>query len=1231
MRSVDHNQSEAGIPPAVVRPSFLPPTEIEQSFATERDAELGDIAQLACVIAQSPTALICSRDQQGWRLSHNPGSQTEPLTFDLAFYTFAVTQRRAFEISDLRGDPAFASSPLVTGPPHFRFFAGAPVISEDDQLLGAICVLDTRPRALTLVQRQGMEALARQIRAHLLHQKASTAHLQAQAAARERERQWQRLFESSSIGLAEITPEGVWAQVNGAFCAILGYSVNEISETRPRDLIHPDDLDSSLALIRKTLAGEIPSCAGEKRLLHKTGRCIWCSIHVTLIRDSQSNPAYFVAHIIDISEMRAAQIGWRDAELKTQTLLELPVPVGIATTDEQGGITFANRHFEHLTGYTGEDLSSRRAIASFFLDAELREHSQRLVRFFGSITHGSQTVLEHARNSGPETREWTWLRKDGSAIRVTVTIAATRDAQGAINGFAVGVAPTGRAEEGANGTVEGRFRAIADSAPLGMFLTDAHGNCTYVNDTFRHITGFGSSECLGQGWYSAFDQAGRAEFYNEFQKALRRGADFFTEIRLAREGEPAWVRVRGREIFFDDVAQGYVGTIEEITGSYLLLQKLKAGEARLRSLITSAPFPVVLLDRDRKCVLASVGWLDLHHRSWQEANGRNIFGWMPEIRDRLEDFCRRALNGGQTLAFEHNLRFGSDAPPEYLRFNFFTWRSEGEICGVGIFEERLTQQMRLLAEAESAREAAEAGSRLKSDFLASVSSELRTPGSGIIGLADILLDKETNPERREYLEMIKTSTGSWLKLAGEIHEFSRMESRKLELEALPFNFLDGLSHAMRRLAVAAENKRIELICQTSPDLPSVVVGDGGRLFQLVSHLVAFAIDMSSEGEVSLKVALDQNSDPNPSLPGMLLFHFSVKDTSGWLTGNKLADVQQVLLMVENSPALKKIGTSLGLVLAARLAALMNGRLWVERAESGAAFHFTVPLSGKRPLSVRNEVLANAPILIADANPTHRQWLQETLAAWGMRPTALEKPGAILDVLEIAHEAARPFRFVLLDAHIPDRDTFALAAQIKENPRSADVIPIMLLSASLRVADEARARELGLDHVLVKPINAHELREKMEQILGHSPCEAPVPIRPVRRSIFPKPRWNILLVDNSRINQEVAMGVLGSEGHRVTVARNGKEAIAILERRACELVLLGLDIPGEDSLEILAAIRQREKQNQKQVRIFGLTSDPAASGEEEALKSVTDGFLPNPIQPKDLTLLLEQIGPELDPY
>lgn len=1224
MKSADRKRQSERAP----LPAEVPKGQgVLELAAGELHSQLDDVTQLACALCQAPVALVCSRDHQGWRLFQNLGASHEPLNFDLAFYTFAMTQRRAFEVPDLRGDPNFSSSPLVTGAPHFRFFSGIPVISEDGQLLGAICVLDTKNRALTAQQRQGMEALARQVRTLLRHEQQAADQKQVQASAQEQQRQSRRLFETASIGMAEITPEGAWNQVNGTLCSILGYRVKELLETTPSEILHPDDANSSLTLIRKTLAGEIPSCSGEKRLLHKSGRAIWCSIHVTLVRDADSRPAYFLAHVIDISEMRAAQEGWRNAELQSKALLELPVPVAILTTDEEGEINFVNRFGEQLTFYSAEELIGKYSIAGFFLEAELRDHSQQMVHFFGAVTHGVDTVLQHARTAGPETREWTWLRKDGSAVRVNVSVSALRNTRGDITGFAIAATPAGKANEGAAGTVEGRFRNVADSAPLGMFLTDTHGACTYVNEAFHHITGLGLAVAEGQGWYTAFAQEERTNFYNEFQKAMRRGSDFCMEIRLAREGA-GWVRVRGREIFLDDEAQGFVGTVEDISTTRGTVEKLRGDEERLRNLINNSPFPVALLDRERKCVMASVGWLELHHRSWHDIKGQNIFEAIPEARERLEDLCRRALNGAPGLVHEQSVRVQEDGSVESLRWHLFPWRgSGGEICGIAIFEERLTQQMRLVKEADAAREAAEAASRVKSEFLAEVAGELRTPGAGIIGLTDILLEGEVNPQRREYLEMIKTSTGSWLKLAGEIYDFSKMESRKMELEVLPFNFMDGLNQVMRRLSVSAENKGLELICQTSPDMPSVVVGDGGRLFQIITHLVVFAIESTQKGEVSVRVEVGEKTDPNPSLHGSTQFHFIVTDTSGWLSDSKLADVQQVLLMVENSPALKKIGTSLGLVLSARLVNLLSGKLWIERVEHGAAFHFSVTMSGKKQPPIVNPAFKNVPALIAEDNVTQRQWLNDLLAAWSFKPTMLEKAGAMMDVLEIAHEAGRPFKIILLDAHIPDRDTFAFAAQIKANPRAAGVTPIMLLSSSTRLADESRARELGLEHTLLKPVNASELRELLGRLLGPAP-EAKEPGK-VKRQVIPKPRWNVLLVDNSRLNQEVAMGVFGQEGHRVTIARNGKEAAAILERRACDMVLIGLDMPGENSLETLAAIRQREKQGQRPVMVFGLTADQATR--EPAIKEITNGFLPNPIQPRDLARLLEQVAPELEQF
>lgn len=1191
---------------------------------------LEDITALACAVCQAPVGLVCSRDQQGWRLAHNLGPQAEPLSFDLAFYTFAVTQRRGFEITDLRGDPAFSASPLVTGAPHFRFFAGAPVTAEDGQLLGAICVLDSKPRSLTSGQRAALEALARQIRAHIRSQSAASEREQIEWQAREQQRQWRRAFETASIGMAEIAADGAWRHVNGSLCAILGHSVTELMALRPRDVVFPDDLNSGMALLRKTLAGEIPSCSAEKRLLHKTGRIVWCSIHVTLVRDSDGMPEHFLAHVTDISELRKAQDGWRGAEMQVKALLELPVPVAILTTDEHGNVTFLNRHCEQLTGYASDELIGRRSVANLFLDAEIREHSQHLARFFGTVMSGAQVLLEHARSSGPEEKEWTWLRKDGSAFKAKVTVTAIRSANNGLTGFAFAATPCAAHQDAPPSSGDGSFRRIADSAPLGVFLTDALGNCTYVNEAFHTITGMAFAAANGEGWYSAIDSSDRRSFFEDFQKAMRRGSDFCREVRIARaDGLQAWARIRGREIFFDDVAQGYVCTIEDVTHARRDNDSLRAAEDQLTSLFSNAPFPLLLLDKEAKITAASIGWLELHNRSWAEVKGQRLFDVVPGLKDGLEDLLRRAVSGSAPLSHEGTLRIREDAAAEVLRWQLFPLRVGGEVRAVALFEDRLTQHQRALAESEAARVAAESANRVKSEFLSEISAELRTPASGIIGLADLLLEEERDHRKRETIELIKSSMGSWLKLAGDLYDFSKMESRKVELEILPFNLLDGLNQTARRLAIAAEAKGLEFLCQTRPDLPAIVVGDSERLFQILSQLATFGIESSNHGEVFVSVDLAENSDPNPSLTGALDFHFVVRDSSGFPTDERLRDIQQVLVMVENTPALKGLASNLGLVLSARLVRLMGGRLWVQPHAQGCEFHFTAPLSGKRhAISDPTAYLADFPILIAEENAAQRKWLQTLLSHWRMKPTILEKPGSLVDVLEIAQEANRAFKFVLLDARISERDPFELAAQVKANPKTAAATPIMLLSAGRRAADETRARDAGLEHMLVKPIHPTELQHLLERLAGGAVTEEPEALpEATRRSFLPRLTLSILLVDDNRLNHEVAMGVFGPEGHRLAMARNGREAGAILERRACDIVLLNLHLPGENALETLAAIRRAEKEREKPVLVVGLTNDHSIAEREPTIKEITNGLLPTPIQPKDLSLLLDQFEAE----
>ncbi|MGO8744943.1 MAG: CheR family methyltransferase [Thermoguttaceae bacterium] len=961
----------------------------------------------------------------------------------------------------------------------------------------------------------------------------------------------------------------------------------------------------------------------------------------------------------DVTQLKHVEEALRQSEFKLRRLFESDL-IGILFAEGET-VTDANDVFLKMVGYTREDLAAGRVNWRAMTPPEHRELDDRALEELSA--RGSSTPVEKE-----------YIRKDGS--RVPISIGAARLEQSPLRWvcFVFDITERRRAEQALRESEE-RLSLAIDAAHMGSF--DWNMATNEILWTPYHEIIFGYPPGTPHRTYRDFAARVHPEDLPRVEEWMRQSQaehkPYECSYRVVwPDGSVHWATGYGR---FHYNAEGKA---IRATGMVLDTTELKRAEQAVRrtverlELLAEVSSQLLASDRPQEIVdslcrrvmehldcqvffnylldeqqnklrlnssegvsaetAREIEWLEFGSEvcgcTACDPSGMAAKHIQATLQPRAELVrklgfrayaCRPLLNQGRVIG---TLSFGS------LKRETFSEEDLGLIGAVADQVAIAMQRIGLMQSLEQRAAEAQSANVAKSQFLANMSHQLRTPMNAVLGMTDLALAEELSPTVRDYVDTARESAGALLELLNDILDLSRIEAGRLRLESAPFRLRPLLDKTVKSLGIRAYEKGLELLYDVADGVPDRLAGDALRVRQVLTNLVGNAIKYTHKGEITVRVAVRSQSDREACL------EFLVQDTG---IGISPEDQQKLFVPFEQpgAPITRgREGSGLGLSISARLVDLMGGRIWVEsQLGKGSEFHFTVcmPLAAETGALEQDnqhllEAVRDVSTLVVAENATSRLILSQTMLRWSMRAeTAASVPEALMRIHKAVGRGQK-FQVVIADAILPEIDGFTLANWVKSGSLAGPVI--LMLSAVERHTAAVRCKEAGV-LCMEKPLAPDDLLRAIGKVLGINGQTAAAETVPQAEPGQAPPRrtLRILLAEDSLPNQKLILYALGQRGHKIVVAGNGAETLDLIQRQDFDLVLMDVQMPLMDGIEATAAIRKLDDPKKAKLPIIAMTAHAYKSDQERCLAAGMDAYISKPVNRQELIEMVERIAGE----
>ncbi|MCS6794074.1 MAG: PAS domain S-box protein [Oscillatoriaceae bacterium SKYG93] len=1090
-------------------------------------------------------------------------------------------------------------------------------------------------------------------------------------ALRESRERFKSAFENSALGMALVGIDGHWLQVNPSLCKMLGYSESELLSMTIRDITHPEDLKVSIECARQILEGEINAYQIEKRYIHKLGHIVWVLINVSIVRDQENKPLYLVAQIQDISDRIKAEQARQERENRLRKQQAELMALAKCEALYTGDLNIAFKEITEKAAHTlnvervsiwlyNEEYTKICAIDIYQLSAS--RHSQGVEiavadypAYFQALKVDEIIVAYNARTNAA-TREFT------DSYLVPLGITSMMDVPIRLNGKTVGVICHEHVGEARNWTIdeqnfayylayvaslalaarqrseaekallesENKYRCVVNNLKEVIFQTDIKGCWTFLNPAWTKITGFTVEEALGHNFLE-FVHPDDAEECQAFMRSLlaRETESIRKEIRfLNADGSYRWVEVQKQlNLAADRTILGIFGTLNDITERKYIQQALEKERQQLRQIITNAPVAIAMFDKEMRYIAYSNQWVEDYHLQGQSLIGRQLYEVHPNIPEKYKTIHKRAL-AGEILSQSEDICECSDGSQLWIRWAAVQpwYISEAQqtntIGGIII----VTQ---LINELVEAREAALAASRMKSQFLANMSHEIRTPMNAVLGLTELLLQTPLNSEQQDFLYTLRASSQHLLLLINDILDISKLEAGKLRLEKLNFDLNLCIEEVIDLLAPSAKQKGLELFTIIASDVPRKLIGDAARLRQILTNIIGNAIKFTKSGEIVIRVNLANTPDSlTPLSPESktVKLYFTVSDTGIGIAPEDKSKLFKHFSQIDTSTTRNYGGTGLGMAICKQLIELMGGEIGVEsQLGKGSTFWFTVSFEQQSAESEENIPISRKEIrlLVIDSNAINRQVILSFARSWGMHIDEVAEARSAIELLQQAAQQGNPYDVAIVSADVVEINWEWMQHCTKHLQIKTKWI--LIASSKKWRAHNSNLKDWGFAGYVFKPVKASQLLDCLIKVLKQeagqtSSCEQGAT---PREKILPlAPSLKILLVEDTPVNQKVALNQLKILGLTADCVSNGAEALERLAETDYDIVLMDCLMPVLDGYKTTQAIRSREA-GKRHTIIIAMTANAIKGEREKCLAAGMDDYISKPIELENLANILRR--------